>query len=499
MTALYQIDAADNVALTFNALEQGAEVSLAGETFHVSDAIPKGHKVALRDIEAGGVILKYGAPMGVATTDIRKGQWVHTHNVRTGLREHMEYVYSPDNSFPDTFTWDAEPPLRIYRRSTGKIGIRNELWVIPTVACVNATAQNIVAAFKAANTCEGVDGVYSFPHPYGCSQLGDDHERTRTILQNLALHPNAGGVLILGLGCENNQVDQLMESMPRDYDPERLLFMVAQTVPDEIEAGVDMLTRLYAKASQDKREPGEWKDMVIGLECGGSDAFSGITANPLIGRISDYVTQRGGTAVLTEVPEMFGAEQVVMNQCENREIFTHTVEMINAYKHYYSSHNQPIYENPSPGNHAGGITTLEEKSLGCIRKAGKSKIVDVVKVDGRVSKTGLNLLHSPGNDLVATTALGTAGSHLVLYSTGRGTPLGGFVPTIKISSNSNLAQLKPRWIDFDAGVLADSGVDHDQVLADLLRTMVNTINGAPSAAEKRNDRQLGIFKTGVTL
>lgn len=499
MVRLFRIDDADTVAVAFQDLGQGTAVNVSGDSFPLLNDVGRGHKVALVDIRSGQHVIKYGASIGTATRDIRKGELVHTGNLGTGLQEHVEYEYRPEDSTGNPFVWEDAPPLRVYKRKNGRAGIRNELWIIPTVGCVNGIAQNIIAAFQAEHTHDAVDGIFSFPHPYGCSQLGDDHERTRRVLQNIALHPNAGGVLVLGLGCENNQVERLKSTMPEEYDSDRILFLEAQAVEDEIAAGVEMLGQLYDKAAQDVREQGEWQDIVIGLECGGSDAFSGITANPLIGRASDYIVQHGGTTVLTEVPEMFGAEHILMNQCANEDVFARTVAMINDFKEYYLSHDQPIYENPSPGNQAGGITTLEDKSLGCTRKAGTTKVVDVVDGDARIRKRGLNLLYSPGNDLVATTALGAAGSHLVLFSTGRGTPLGGFIPTVKIASNSQLAARKPSWMDFDAGVLADSAADRDDVLADFLRAVVAAINGEPTSAEKRNDRQIAIFKTGVTL
>ena len=499
MSILQRLDRADTVAVTFHPLKRGSEVRCEDESFVLADDVAAGHKIALRAIGKGADVLKYGATIGVAREDIAKGGWVHTHNVRSALREKMNYRYTPVEVRSPSFTWNESIPLEVYRRVGGRVGIRNELWVVPTVGCVNRVAAQIVARFRVDGPHEGIDGVYAFSHPYGCSQLGDDHERTRTMLQNMALHPNAGGVLILGLGCENNQIGRFRETMPEPFDSGRILFLAAQSVRDEIEAGVALLGRLYDKASGDKRGPGTWRDIVVGLECGGSDGFSGVTANPLIGRASDYLVANGGTAVLTEVPEMFGAEQVLMNHCVSEQVFAETVQMIDAYKRYYSAHGQPIYENPSPGNHAGGITTLEEKSLGCIRKAGISRIVDVVAGDGRVARSGLNLLYSPGNDLVATTALACAGCHLILFSTGRGTPLGGFVPTLKIATNSALAAHKPGWIDFDAGVLAEPGVDPDRVLSALLGTIAETINGAATSAESRGDRQIAIFKTGVTL
>jgi len=500
MVKLYKIDARDNVAITFADIAKDSLVEVAGQdSFRVNENITRGFKIALQDLAAGAAILKYGAPIGIAIQAIRQGDLVHTHNVKTGLSEKLEYTYQPTDVSPEQYRWQNPDPIQVFRRSNGAVGIRNELWVIPTVSCVIGIADQIIREFKAAGDRSGVDGVYNFPHPYGCSQLGDDHERTKKTLQNMALHPNAGGVLVLGLGCENNQIEELKASMPAEYDPDRIRFLRAQDFDDEIEAGVEMLEQLYALAAQDQREPGSWEDIVIGLECGGSDAFSGITANPLIGRASDYVVSQGGTTVLTEVPEMFGAEHILMQQCANREVFDKTVAMVNNFKDYFISHNQPIYENPAPGNKAGGITTLEDKSLGCTRKAGTAKVVDVLDIDERVSKAGLNLLNAPGNDVVATTALGAAGCHLVLYSTGRGTPLGGFIPTIKIASNSVLAQRKTRWIDFDAGALADPHNDPDAILGDFLKNIVATINGQPCAAEVRGSREIAIFKTGVTL
>lgn len=501
MVRLFRIDARDNVAIAFSQLDKG-EIAVAGngDGFGVLDQIGIGHKVALENIGTGQAVIKYGARIGITTRDILKGELVHSDNFRTGLSDRQDYAYQPVLSKPTRFFWKNKKPLNVFRRDNGKVGIRNELWIIPTVGCVNGVADSIIKAFlESCGDCSGVDGIYSFPHPYGCSQLGGDHERTRIILQNIALHPNTGGVLILGLGCENNQVHVFRETMPEVVDPERMRFLEAQTVEDEIAIGVDMLRQLYSKAAADVRVPGSWADIVLGLECGGSDAFSGITANPLIGRVSDYVVAHGGTTVLTEVPEMFGAEHILMQQCADRAVFEKTVDMINDYKNYYVNHNQPIYENPSPGNKLGGITTLEEKSLGCTRKAGNSPVVDVVKMEMQVKAKGLNLLYSPGNDIVATTALGATGCQLVLFSTGRGTPLGGFIPTMKIASNSALAKRKANWIDFNAGTIADTDADQDEILADFLDAIVAIINGKPTSAEVRNNREIAIFKTGVTL
>lgn len=500
MITVARIDPADNVAVTFDALSKGTEVSVVNmDPFTLQEDIPAGHKIALEEISEGEKVIKYAAPIGLATCAIAKGALVHTHNLKTGLSDKQEYSYNPVATKPEGFTWKSREEISVYRRADGRAGIRNELWVIPTVGCVNGVAGNIVREFKARAERSKVDGIYHFPHPYGCSQLGGDHERTKKTLQNIAMHPNTGGVLILGLGCENNQIDAFKETLPADFPSERIKFLVAQDVADEVEAGIELLEEIYAVAARDVRVKGDWSDIVIGLECGGSDAFSGITANPLIGRVSDYIVSQGGTTVLTEVPEMFGAEHILMEQCADAEVFDKTVAMINDFKDYYIAHNQPIYENPSPGNKSGGITTLEDKSLGCTRKAGKSQVVDVIQIDERVTKPGLNLLHSPGNDIVATTALGTAGCQLVLFSTGRGTPLGGFIPTLKVATNSALAAKKSNWIDFDAGALATPGTDPDEVLSRFLKVIVDTVNGAPCSAERRGNREIAIFKTGVTL
>lgn len=500
MVTISRIDPMDTVAVTFQPLEKGTRVVVdGGDSFRVMESIPLGHKIALQLIPAGSNVIKYGAPIGIASREICKGELVHSNNLKTGLSEIQTYDYRPKEVNAQIFDWKNSEPLNLFRRTNGRAGIRNELWVIPTVGCVNGVADNIIDAFKESGPHPGIDGVYSFAHPYGCSQLGGDHERTKKILQNIALHPNTGGVLVLGLGCENNQVDEFRASMPEPLCSTRVAFLKAQDVEDEVEAGVELLTSLYNQAAKDVRQPGSWEDIVIGLECGGSDAFSGMTANPLIGRASDYIISQGGTTVLTEVPEMFGAEHILMEQCADRDVFDKTVTMINEYKNYYLAHQQPIYENPSPGNKAGGISTLEDKSLGCTRKAGKSTVVDVLKMEERVSKKGLNLLYSPGNDIVATTALGATGCQLVLFSTGRGTPLGGFIPTVKIASNSALAHKKANWIDFDAGRLTDPKVNPDDLLEELLSTIVAIINGHLTSAEVRKNREIAIFKTGVTL
>ena len=455
-----------------------------------------GHKYALRDIAKGENIIKYGNPIGHATEDIKKGEHVHTHNVKTNLSDKLTYSY--EETVQDFPVADSGKTFMGYVRSNGDVGIRNEIWIIPTVGCVNGIVNQIAEGLRAETKGEGVDAIVAFPHNYGCSQLGEDHENTKKVLRNMVHHPNAGAILVVGLGCENNQ-PAVFREFCGEFDEERVRFMVAQDVPgDEVPTGLGIARELYALAKEDKRVDVPFSKLKIGLKCGGSDGFSGITANPLLGVLSDFIVSQGGTSVLTEVPEMFGAETILMNRCENRERFEQTVSLINDFKQYFLSHGEPVGENPSPGNKAGGISTLEEKALGCTQKCGKSIVRDVLRYGDRIQKTGLNLLEAPGNDLVASTALAAAGCQIVLFTTGRGTPFGTFVPTMKVSTNSNLAKNKPTWIDFNAGVLVEDEA-MESVHARFVEYLLKVASGEEVNNEKKGYREIAIFKTGVTL
>lgn len=485
------IDRKDNVMIALNDFSKGDIVN----KITLLDDITKGHKIALNDIGKDEKIIKYNASIGRAKEDIKKGSHVHIHNVITNLSDVNSYEYRP--VFEEVKAKKENRIVNVYKRYNGDVGIRNEIWIIPTVGCVNAQARNIVDGFIKKYKIEGIDGVHTFPHPYGCSQMGDDHINTKLSLQNMVKHPNAGAVLVLGLGCENNQVSVFEETMG-DYNKERVRFLISQEVSDEVEVGIKMLKELYDIVKHDKREPMPLSLVKVGLECGGSDGFSGITANPLIGKFSDYLITNGGTTVLTEVPEMFGSENILMRRAENIDVYQEIVDLINDFKNYYKKHDQVIYENPSPGNKKGGITTLEDKSLGCTQKAGYSKVVDVLRNTERIKKPGLNLLSAPGNDIVATTSLGISGCQLTLFSTGRGTPFGGFMPTIKISTSTELANRKPNWIDFDAGRLVNEKT-MEELNEELINYVVRVINGEKTRNEINDFREIGIFKSGVTL
>ncbi len=438
--------------------------------------LENGHKYARRDIKKGEAVIKYGFPVGVATSDIKKGEHIHSHNLKTALCAKQEYSYNPSGKSAEK----AEPiTVSAYVRDNGRIGIRNDVWIIPTVGCVNKIAEKI------ANET----GAFCFAHPYGCSQLGDDLLFTQKTLCALIKHPNAGGVLVLGLGCENNNISEL-KGVLGDYDEKRVKFLNAQDCEDEISEGIKIVNALRKNAAADKREAVPISRLAIGLKCGGSDGLSGITANPQVGRLCDRLVSMGASCVLTEVPEMFGAEQLLLNRCKTKEIFDKAVDMINGFKDYYISYNQPISENPSPGNREGGITTLEEKSLGCVQKGGTAEISGVLGIGEAVKESGLSLLSGPGNDIVAITNLTAASCNIILFTTGRGTPLGAPVPTVKIATNSALAEKKRGWIDFDS---------QSQTDGELLSLIVETVNGKETKNEINGFREIAIFKNGVTL
>lgn len=496
-----KINKADNVAVAIENLNKDDVIIIEDVKITVKEDIKAGHKIMLEDCESGMNIIKYSYPIGRLTTGRKKGECVDDRHIKTNLEGLLEYSYTPVDT-----TLNIKKEGRTfngYRRKNGDIGIRNEIWVIPTVGCVNGVVNQLVDRLKKETNFKegrnhGVERITSFPHNYGCSQLSEDHENTKKILRNLVLHPNAGGVLVVGLGCENNQPD-VFENMLGDYDHERIKFIVTQKIEgDEIEEGLKILKELYRIADNDRRTEIPLSELKVGLKCGGSDGFSGITANPLLGEFSDYIVSEGGTTVLTEVPEMFGAETILMNRCMNKHLFDKTVKMVNNFKQYFLSHGEPVGENPSPGNKAGGISTLEEKALGCTQKCGMSGVTGVLEYGDRLQVKGLNLLSAPGNDLVASTALAAAGCHIVLFTTGRGTPFGTFVPTMKISTNSQLAHNKPMWIDFNAGTIVENE-NMKKVLEDFKDKVISIANGEQTWNEKKNYQEIAIFKTGVTL
>jgi altronate hydrolase len=491
-----RIHPADNVVVATMDLPAGHGVEAEGRRVALREEVPAGHKIALRDLAPGEPVVKYGFPIGVVTEPVPAGGWVHSHNLRTGLSGTLEYRYEPVRRGGAVAA--SMPTFLGYRRPNGRVGTRNEVWIVNTVGCVNTAAERIARA--ASERFAGrVDGVHAFSHPYGCSQLGDDLENTRRVLAGLIRHPNAGGVLVLGLGCENNQMAQLL-ALAGEVDAARIRFFNTQDVVDEVEEGIDRVEELVRAMEGDRRVECPASELVLGHKCGGSDGFSGISANPLVGRIADRLTALGGGVILTEVPEMFGAEQVLMNRAASEEVFQGVVAMVNDFKEYFLRHGQPVYENPSPGNKAGGLTTLEEKSLGAIQKGGQATVSRVLRYGEPASVGGLSLLEAPGNDGVSSTAMVASGATLLLFTTGRGTPLGFPVPTLKVSSNSAIAAKKPHWIDFNAGALLDGTATLDGLADELLALVLDVASGRRLANnEKHGYREIAIWKEGVTL
>lgn len=494
MQTFIKIHPDDTAAVALQPLETHRALIVDGQEIILTENIPQGHKFALYDMAEGEKVIKYGAPIGIAKCEIKKGSWIHTHNMKTGLGELLTYTYEPKHmeipAAKETHYFQG------FRRKDGKAGVRNEIWIIPTVGCVNNVASAIEK--RAQSYLKGsIDAIAAFPHPYGCSQMGDDQENTRRILADLISHPNAGGVLVLGLGCENSNIDVLKEYIG-PYDLERVKFLVSQESDDEIEDGLEIVKELTNYASQFERTAIPCSELVVGMKCGGSDGLSGITANPTVGAFSDLLIAEGGTTILTEVPEMFGAETLLMNRCENEQLFEKTVTLINDFKNYFTSHNQTIYENPSPGNKKGGISSLEDKSLGCTQKSGSAPVKGVLAYGEPVETKGLNLLSAPGNDLVASTALAASGAHIVLFTTGRGTPFASPVPTVKISSNSPLYEHKKNWIDFNCGSMV-SGTSLERLGEELFQYVIDVASGQKVKAEKSGFHDMAIFKQGVTL
>lgn len=490
MNNIFKINKKDNVAVALCDLEKG--YSENGIT--LADNVPFGHKILLTDIKAGEPVIKYGYKIGTVTENLTAGSYIHSHNLKTSLKENENYIYNPENN---VYSYsNSSITFKGYNRENGDVGVRNDLWIIPTVGCVNKTCEKLGEIAKAMipSNCTGVKVI---THPYGCSQMGDDQLNTQKILASLVNHGNAGGVLVVSLGCENNNLS-VFKPFLGNINENRVKFLVTQNVNDEIETGTSLLKQLLSYINTFEKIDVPIEKLTVGFKCGGSDAFSGITANALCGKLTDRLCGFGAKTILTEVPEMFGAEQLLMNRCQNQEVFDKAVKMINGFKGYFVSHGQTVYENPSPGNKSGGITTLEEKSLGCVQKGGSAVITDVLEYGGHCRKSGLSLLTGPGNDIVSTTNLTAAGAHIILFTTGRGTPLGSVVPTVKISSNTSLFERKQNWIDFNAGNLIASN-DFESETENLFSFVLKIASGSKTKNEINGCSEIAVFKDGVTM
>lgn len=498
MRKYLKIHEADNVIVALQNMDKNEKLSFDKDELMIKENIKSGHKIAAKNFLENEDVIKYGHVIGITTSKIEKGAWVHSHNMKTKLHDLISYKFDPvekNNNGVDT----KIPVFLGYRRKNGRVATRNEIWIINSVGCVNTSAERIAKICNEKFKSENFDGVFSFSHPYGCSQLGDDLDNTQKVLSGLMKNPNAGGILVMGLGCENNQINDLLKKAD-GVDNERLRFFYSQDVFDEVEEGVKLIDELFQILKNDRREEFPVSELVLGMKCGGSDGFSGVSANPLVGKITDLLAQYNGRILLTEVPEMFGAEQQLMNRSKDKQVFDKIVEMINNFKNYFIEHKQPIYENPSPGNKEGGLTTLEEKSLGAIQKGGTAIISDVLDYGEQISERGLSLVKAPGNDGVSSTAMAASGATIILFTTGRGTPLGFPVPTIKISSNSELYRKKPTWIDFNAGQILDGTKNLNELSNEFLNFIIDTASGKIKSKNEINGyKEIAIWKDGVTL
>ena len=501
MKALLKLNPIDEVAVVLQDVSAGEELEVDGQKLTAKEAILHGHKIALKPILKGQPVIKYGFPIGTATADISIGEHVHIHNMHTNMKDHENYVYQPDIRpllpvAPETFQG--------YVRKDGRAAIRNEVWIIPGVGCVGDLSSRLANENQHLVEKYGLDGLFAFPHPFGCSQVGEDNEMTRRLLATLVNHPNAGGVLVVSLGCENNIPKEFQKAIidiaGDSWDPERVKFMVCQEVEDEIAEGSKLLEQVAAYASQFHREPVSVTKLVLGMKCGGSDGLSGITANPVLGALGDMLVARGGSSMITEVPEMFGAEALLLNRCVSREVFDHAASMLNEYKDYFIKNGQPVYSNPAPGNYEGGISSLEDKSLGCVQKGGVAPVSDVIDYAHQIRTKGLTLLGGPGSDLVSATNLTAAGAHIVLFTTGRGTPYSTAVPTVKLSTNTPMYQMKKNWIDFNAGVVADGEMTIQEAAEELYQFVLKLASGeVKTRGEQMGYRKIAIFKNGVIV
>ena len=494
MAPIVHINPEDNVVVALRPLKKGETFSFEGREVTATEDIPQGHKMAVAELSEGSTVVKYGQSIGHVTTDVHPGQWIHTHNMKTNLSGEVEYTYEPTH--PELAPVEPQTFMG-YRTKDGRAATRNEIWIIPTVGCVNGIAQTLEA--QCQDLVQGaVEGIHAFTHPFGCSQTGADHEQTKKLLVALSRHPNAAGVLFLSLGCENCTHQQILDELG-EYDPQRVRFLTCQDVEDELASGRAIIEELAELISHNRRVPIPVSELVVGMKCGGSDGLSGITANPTIGRVSDMVVAQGGTSVLTEVPEMFGAESFLLGRCVSKEVFDAAAGMLNGFKDYFLRHHEVVYDNPSPGNKQGGITTLEDKSCGCVQKGGTAPVTDVIGYGDAVKEKGLTLLCGPGNDLVSSTALAAVGAHLILFTTGRGTPFGAPVPTLKIATNSALATRKKNWIDFNAGVIADGTISDEEATRQLMALVIRTASGEETRSEESGCRGIAVWKDGVTL
>lgn len=488
MNTLLRLHPKDNVALALRPLPSGARVSVEGISLFTRDPIPYGHKVALVSIPKGGRIIKYGYPIGRAVRSISPGEHVHVHNTESG-RAHGDTarpVIREESSLIPRFPQDT---FLGFRRQDGRVGVRNHVLVMASVHCVNGGVERIGRE---------VPGVVALPHIYGCSQLGEDLAQTRRVLEGYVSHPNVGATLIVGLGCEALPTRELVDGLrDRGYRVELLLLQEIGGSRAAVRKGKELAAELLGEVGKLRPEPVPLSELVVGVECGGSDAWSGVTANPAVGAIADALVAHGGTVILSEVTEFIGAEHILAARAISPEVGKAILRAVARREGVAVEMGVDLRgAQPSPGNMEGGLTTIEEKSLGAIVKGGTTPVREFLGYGERPSARGLVVMDTSGNDLESVTGMVAGGAQVVLFTTGRGTPVGNpIVPVIKISSNTPLYERMRDDLDFDAGSIL-RGEPPTSVAARLAALLLEVAGGRPTQAEVWGHREFAIEPRG---
>ena len=475
----------DSVVVALRGFQAGDTLALGEEAIQLLDSVPPGHKVAIRPVAAGEPIFKFGWSIGVATKPIRVGQHVHTQNVKCDHHIDLEAI---STDVPAELPRLEGHTFEGFRRADGRVGTRNYLAVISNVNCSASVARMIASRFDQQTLAAfpNVDGVISFRHEGGCAMAfnGSRHRMLSRVLGGMARHPNIGGFLLVGLGCEQGTLDHLVQSQGLQGEAVPVLsIQSAGGTSKTVERGVEIAAGLLKQVNGFQRETVPASHLVLGTECGGSDGYSGITANPALGAAADRLVACGGTAILSETSEIFGAEHLLTRRARSRAVAEKLLERIEWWKWYCSNYGEELDNNPSVGNKAGGLTTITEKSLGAVSKGGTTPLEAVYEYAEPVQQQGFVVMDTPGFDPASVTGMVAGGANLIAFTTGRGSCFGSKpTPTFKIASNTRLFQQLPEDMDFNAGQVVE-GRSVDEVGQELFSRLLDTASGKPTCSE----------------
>jgi altronate hydrolase len=491
----------DNVAVARVPIPAGTSLRIDGLPVTTMDAIPAGHKVALWDIQPGEVVERYGQVIGRAKQAIQAGRHIHTHNLAFEELQ-LEYEFPVGDTPVPTARPDA-PTFLGYQREDGRVGTRNYIAVVAASNCAAHTAEQIARSYEGETMPPNVDGVVAFPHGEGCAHAaeGPDIDQLRRTLGGVLIHPNVSGAVILGLGCETNQIDHYLGvGGPRSTRLAGLTLQSSGGTRGAIEAARRQIARFLEQASAEERTPAPASKIVLGLNCGGSDSFSGITANPALGFCSDLLAELGGTPVLAETTEIFGAEHLLVKRARNREVAEKLLDCIRKYKVYLNRFAGSFDDNPSPGNKEGGLTNILEKSLGAVAKGGTSPLIDVYDYAERVTAPGFTFMNTPGYDPVSLTGLAAGGCNLIAFTTGRGSAIGfPTIPVIKVATNSNTYRRMTDNMDVNAGAIADGEATVQQIGQAIFDLMLEVATGRHTCAERLGHKEFVPWRIGPVM